>query len=164
MEAALTYDVSKSRVEECLDSAKFWTDEIGGYGQRMRERADFYAILSAILSAVTSLGVWSTVAASTRPIAIVAVSSIGVLAAVVAIIPTIKGYGGCAEKAAALAPEYAHVKGDLMDALTALHDDPKSGKVRANNAVKDFEKIKREKDALRPFPEDLEKKRKRKHH
>jgi hypothetical protein len=98
--------VSESRIEECKVSAKFWASEIELYAERMRGRADRYAVISALLSALTGLGVWSTLATSTQWPAVFAVSLVALIAAAVAIIPQIKGYGKCAEIAASLGPRY----------------------------------------------------------
>jgi len=124
----------------------------------MRKLADNYAIISAILSAVTGLGVWSTLAASTQWPAVLVVSLVALTAAAVAVIPQIKGYGVCAEAAASLGPRYGHVLGELKDALDMLHGSDSDGPSFALQAVEEFEKVKAAKDALRPFPADLQEK------
>ena len=155
---AVTQPISESRVRECEVSARFWATEIGLYAERMRKRADRYAIISALLSTLTGLGVWSTLAASTQWPAVLVVSLVALAAAAVAVIPQVRGYGECAEAAASLGPRYGHVLGELRDALDMLHGGHPDGPSLARQAVKEFEEVKAAKDALRPYPADLQEK------
>jgi len=155
---AANQPVSESRVRECEVSARFWAAEIGLYAQDMRKLADRYAIISALLSALTGLGVWSTLAASTQWPAVLVVSLVALAAAAVAVIPQVKGYGACAEAAASLGPRYGHVLGELNDALDRLHGGHSDGPSLALQAVKEFEEVKAAKDTLRPYPVKLQEK------
>jgi hypothetical protein len=154
---AATQPVSESRARECEESARFWTTAIGPYAHRMRKRADNYAITAALLSTLTGLGVWSTLAASTRWPAVLAVSIVALIAAAVTVIPQIKGYAACAEAAAALGPRYGHVLGELIDALEMLDRGHPDGPYCVRQAVKEFEEVRTDKQALKPYPADLQK-------
>jgi hypothetical protein len=147
-----TQPVSELRVLECIDSAEFWSTEIGPYAEDMRKRADFYAISSVVLSTITGLGVWSTLAGSTHWPAVLLVSLVALASAAVAAIPQIKGYGRCAEAAASLGPRYGHVLGELEDALAMLRNGHPDGSARASQALKEFEEVRTAKQNLRPFP------------
>jgi hypothetical protein len=154
--ATVNQPVSESRVQECEVSARFWATKILLYAQHMRALSDRYAIFAAILSAVTGLGVWTTLAASTQWLPVLVVSLVSLAAAAVAIIPQVKGYGTCAEAATALGPRYGHVLGELKDALGMLHNNHQDGPSFASQAVKDFEEVKAAKDALKPYPDRLQ--------
>lgn len=153
--------ISKSRVQECLESARFWATEIGPYAHRMRVRADTFALIAAGLSAVTGLGIWSTVKASTWWPAVVVVSLVSLTSAVVAAVPRIMKYGECAEAAAPLGPRYGSVLGKLMDALEMLRKNDTNAQACANEAVKEFEHIRSAKEALKPYPAALAEKARR---
>jgi hypothetical protein len=122
----------------------------------MRRRADRYAITAALLSTLTGLGVWSTLAASTDWWAVLIVSIVALAAAVAAIVPKAKGYVECAAVAAALAPRYSQVMGELQDAATWLEQAESGAHDRADAAVKKFEGIKSEKDSLKTLPSQLQ--------
>ena len=154
----VTKPISESRVRECEVSARFWATEIGPYAERMRKRADHYAIISALLSALTGLGVWSTLVTSTQWLAVLAVSLVALFAAAVSVIPQIKRYGQCAGAATSLGPRYGHALGELMDALEMLRTGHSDGSSRARQAVELFEKVKAAKDSLRPYPAELHEK------
>jgi hypothetical protein len=153
--------ISESRVQECLESARFWATEIGPYAHRMRVRADTLALIAAGLSAVTGLGIWSTVTASTWWPAVVVVSLVSLTSAVVAAVPKIMKYGECAEAAAPLGPRYGSVLGKLMDALEMLRKNDPNAQACASEAVKEFEDIRAAKEALKPYPAALEEQAKR---
>jgi len=152
-----TQPVSESRARECEESARFWTTAIGPYAHRMRKRADNYAIIAALLSTLTGLGVWSTLAASTQWPAVLAVSIVALIAAAVTVVPQIKGYAACAEAVAGLGPRYGHVLGELMDALDMLRRGDSNALAPLRQAVDEFEKVRADKQALKPFPADLQK-------
>jgi len=151
----VTVPISEQRVKDCEFSARFWSTRIALYAERMRKRADLYAIIAALLSTLTGLGAWSILAASTQWPAVLAVSLVALVAAAVAVIPQIKGYGACAEAAASLGPRYGHVLGELKDALEMLRAGHPDGPSRAQAAVEEFEDVRTAKEALRPYPTAL---------
>ena len=57
--------VSSARIENCLRSAGFWVNALPRYADRQQVKADFWAILSGILAAVTSLAYRSPMASLT---------------------------------------------------------------------------------------------------
>ncbi len=50
--------VSPTRINNCLRSAGFWVNALPRYADRQQVKADFWAILSGILAAVTSLAIF----------------------------------------------------------------------------------------------------------
>jgi hypothetical protein len=84
-------------------------------------------------------------------------------AAVVAVIPKVRGYGECAVKAAPLSTEYGKVLGDLEDALNELQSNNQNAQTHSRAAVDAFQGIKAKKDALKPFPSELEEEISRQH-
>jgi hypothetical protein len=148
--------ISEARVKECEESARFWAKNLGFYAQTMRQRADNFAIISAILSGVTGLAVWTTIAASTKWPAILVVSLVSISSSIVGVIPQIKKYGECAESAACLAPRYGNVLGKLTDALATFHNGHSHENELVEAVVKEFEAIKADKDKLKPLPTKLQ--------
>jgi hypothetical protein len=155
----VTGPISIERVQKCVTSAEFWAPRIEVYGQSMRKRANFYAIVSALLSILTGLAVWTKVAASTEPLIVVIVAVVAFAAAAATAIPQIIGYGVCAGAATSLGPRYGHAQGELIDALAALKKDPDGAQAFARKAVEEFESVKAAKALLQPYPDKLEKER-----
>ncbi len=157
MVSILTQPITASRLEECISSAKFWAENIGIYGATMRMIADNYSIATALLSAITSLAVWTTFVSKTDewPFVLL-VSLVALSSSAVAIIPKQKGYGKCAEDSSSLAQRYGHVMGDLLDAHAAIVSGDKNAQDLAKQAIKDFEEAKLIKDSLTPFPKKLQ--------
>jgi hypothetical protein len=60
--------ITDATLRECEESARFWTEHLPSYGQKMQNRADSFAITAAAMSALTALGVWGTLADSTKVI------------------------------------------------------------------------------------------------
>jgi hypothetical protein len=149
--------VSAARVMECIDSARFWAEGLGLYANSMSNRVDGWAITAAALSTVTGLGVWSTVAGSNKPEAVVAVSAVAFLSAIAALIPKIRGYADCAKNARTLSTRYGSALGDLMDALEMLRNGDMEAGAQAKAAVAKFEATRAEKGDLKPFPAKLQK-------
>lgn len=148
--------ISVERVKECKASAKFWTESLGSYAAKMDRRSDTYAIISVILSSLTGLAVWSTLAASTEVYAVAIVSAVAFTSAVVAAIPTIRGYSDCAKASRSLSTDYGDIYGDLCDALEALSSDKPSVHHEAQQTVALFEQIRERKQMLKPFPAKLQ--------
>jgi hypothetical protein len=148
--------VSEKRIVECEESARFWATNLGIYAQQMRRKAEGYAIATGVLGAVTGLGVWSTLAASTAWPAVLTVSAIGLVSMILSAVTGTKRYGECAGAAATLAGRYGEVLGDLVDARETIRKADPGGASRAQRAVRDFEKAKKQKDELAPFPVALQ--------
>jgi hypothetical protein len=149
--------ISEGRLLECRVSADFWANHLGLYSDSMQVRADRYAIMTSLMSAVTGLGAWGTIAASTAWWGQAAVGVMAFAAAAVAVIPKVRGYSDCALKAAPLATEYGHVLGDLADALAELRSGNADAQSHSRLAVDTFDAVKKKKDALRPFPREPQK-------
>lgn len=144
--------VSLDRVRECEESARFWAVELGPFANRMNDLADRYALWSAGLSALTGLGVWSTLVASTLWPVVVLVSAVAVASAVVAMVPRVKGYGDRAKAAASLAPRYGNVLGELIDVRQMFEKNNPDAPAVAKLVVERFESLKREKDTVKGVP------------
>lgn len=148
----LVKPISENRIIDCIVSAEFWASSLPLHSGDMRKRADYFAIASSFLSAITALGIWSTFAASTSWPAVLGVSLVAIASAIVAQVPKIKGYAKCAEDSARLSSRYGNVLGELKDSLEMLRNGHQEGPYYAFKAINTFEGIKREKDALQPYP------------
>lgn len=148
--------VSEDHLVACIVSAEFWTTHINVYADRMQNLADRYAISASLISTLTGLSVWGTVTSATEWWGQAAVSLMAFLAAAAAVVPKIRGYGECAFKAMPLAAEYGRALGELRDALGELKTGNHCAQAHAQAAISAFEKIKERKDALKPFPAQLE--------
>ena len=127
----------------------FWSENIGLYADKKRSAATIFAVIAAVLSGITGLGVWATLTESVRLYAVIAVSLVGFATVFAA---AVLKYGGYAESAAAAAPltsEYGHVRGELVDALAVLKSaELPEAHLQASEAVTQFEEVKRKKDEL----------------
>jgi hypothetical protein len=148
--------VSKKSIKECQFSAQFWAENIGLYADHVRRISQRFAIGSAVLSALTGLGVWSVLAASTQWPAVLAVSLVSLVSSALAIIPKIIKYEECAKAAASLTSSYGHVLGELNLASELLSNKTDKASEIESNAIKHFEEVKTIKDNLQPFPKDLQ--------
>lgn len=149
-------NISEQRLKECLESAGFWANHLNLYSDSMQALADRYAISASLISAVTGLGAWGTIAASTKWWGQAAVGVMAFAAAGAAVIPKVRGYSDCALKAAPLSTEYGKVLGTLEDALNELRSGNPNAQTHAREAIAAFEDAKRKKDALKPFPRQLQ--------
>lgn len=149
--------VSASRVDSCLDSSNFWAKALQDYAAEIRARADRWVWVSVTCSTLTGLGVWSTLATSTEWLAVLPVSVVAFLSAFAAAAPRIGRYEETARAAAQLATKYGSSVGDLMDAREALSDPKVERQTQAAtvSAIKVFESIKADKDALMPRSKKL---------
>lgn len=142
--------VSAERVKGCLDSATFWAQELPRYADRNQRKADWWAMASGILSAVTSLAIWSAVTGSNTDNAKIVVSAVALVAAVCALVPRIMSYAELAGQARELASRYGSLTGQLID-LREMGDN--LDQPRALQAVTEFGATKQKKDALRGLPD-----------
>ena len=149
-------DISQPRLTECIESARFWANNLNSYSDKMQSLADRYAITASLISTVTGLAAWGMIAASPKMWAQVLLGVLAFAAAAVALIPKVRGYGECAVKAAPLSTEYGKVLGDLQDALSELQSGSPKAQTDSRAAVDAFQKTKEKKDALKPFPRKLE--------
>lgn len=149
-------NISQQRLMECIDSARFWANHLNSYSDKMQTLADRYAITASLISTITGLAAWGTIVASPKLWAQVLVGVMAFAAAVVAVIPKVRGYSECAVKAAPLSTEYGKVLGDLEDALGELQSSNQNAQTHSRQAVDAFQGIKAKKDSLKPFPRDLE--------
>jgi hypothetical protein len=122
----------------------------------MRAKADKWAIAAAILGAISSLGVWATLADSTKLWAIVIVSLVSIATTLVGSIPKIKLWAECAGAAPLIASKYGHAIGELENAREALAAGLPEAQKLAEAARSYFAAARNEKLALKPFPSDLQ--------
>lgn len=141
--------VSKKRVQECLDSAMFWVDELPKYADRQQRKADFWSIASGSLAALTGLAIFPVVDSTSALWVKVVVSACGFLAAICALVPRVKSYSELAGQARELSSRYGGVLGDLLDLAKAEPYQPKP----ARAVVGAFEATKGKKDSLRGLPD-----------
>ena len=156
MSTVVMTPVSEARVVECEQSARFWSTHLNIYAETMRKKASFFTIASGMLGALTGLGVWATLEASTAMAAVIVVSAAGVATAALNIVPKTNRYGECAGAAATLAARYGEVLGELVDSLEMIRTSDAAAAARAQRAIQEFERAKRQKDSLQPFPDELQ--------
>ncbi len=148
-------NISDTRLNGCIESAEFWAAKLNVFSADMQDLADRYAIIASLISTVTGLAVWGTIAASRWGQVLVGLMAFA--AAAVAVIPKVRGYSECALKAAPLATEYGQVLGDLEDALKELQSRDQNAQSHSKTAIAEFEGIREKKNALKPFPKQLAK-------
>ena len=148
-------NISEQNIIECIASARLWTIHISPYSAKMQTIADRYAIAASLLSTITGLAAWGTIAASPRLWAQVLVGLMAFAAAAVAVIPKVIGYSDCAVKAAPLSAEYGKVLGKLLNAQDELLSGNSNAQADSKEAIEEFDQIRARKQALKPFPTDV---------
>lgn len=147
LEDTLTYDEV---------SAVFWSEHLGAYGRKMRTRSDNFAIAAAVISTITGAAIWTTVSDSTEVWAQAIVTGMAVAAAVVALVPKLKGYSDCATNIPTVSAKY----GRALLKLRLAHDKLSAGEPGARDeaikAIQEFYDVRDEKEKLTPYPADLE--------
>jgi len=148
-------------LDECIESAEFWTKHINEHAIHMQSVSDGYAIASSIVSSVTGLGVWAIITQSTDLWARIVVGTISLAAAYVAIVQKVRGYSECAIKASPLSGRYAKVLSPLRGARAKLNSNPNDSitQAEANKARDEFDAIREIKQSLNPFPKKLQRER-----
>jgi len=141
-----TVPISRKRVKECEESARFWASELPKYADRKQAWADFWSITAGLLAAVTSLAIFPVVTETSPDWAKFVVAGFALLSAVCALMPRVKNYGELAGQARELTSRYGGLIGDLLDLSEAAEPFPSDA---ARLVVEDFESIKAKKDALR---------------
>jgi hypothetical protein len=133
-------------------SAQYWCAESGllNYARRMQTTADWYSIGAALLAAITSLTVWTTLTNRPDWKAQLAVSVIALATAAVATFPRVRHYAEAAGKARELATQYGGLYGRLLDAGQVYGDPQYEDAIRM--VIKDFDAVKARKDQLVPYP------------
>ncbi|MGZ4594329.1 MAG: hypothetical protein ACXV3C_10700 [Actinomycetes bacterium] len=139
-----------------MHSAEFWSQKLGGYSAQMARRANTFAYVAAALSAVTGAAIWTTLSDSTEIWAQIVVTAMAVVAAIVALIPKQAGYGDCATQAAKLSGDYGGALIALSAALDHLDEGRAGAEDEAQKALAAFKTIRDAKEALRPYPDELE--------
>ena len=149
-------NISVQNIIECIVSARLWTTRIGLYSGKMQAIADKYAISASLISTITGLAAWATIAGSPRLWAQVLVGLMAFAAAAVAVIPKVIGYSDCAIKAAPLSAEYGKVLGRLLNALDELLAGKPNAQTHSKAVIDEFDEVRAKKQALKPFPTDLQ--------
>jgi hypothetical protein len=144
--------ISEQNLIECIVSARLWTTRLGPYSAKMQAMADRYAIVAALISVITGLTAWGSIAGSPKLWAQVLVGLMAFAAAAAAVIPRITGYSDCAVKAAPLSTEYGKVLGKLLNALDEMLSDSPDAQVHSRAFIDDFDETRARKQALKPFP------------
>lgn len=142
--------ISRKRVKECEESARFWTSELPRYADRKQAWADFWSILAGILAAVTSLAIFPVLNEGSPDWAKYVVSGFAFVSAICALIPRVKGFAELSGQARELSSRYGGVVGDLLDLVEAPDPFPADA---ARAVVDEFESIKAKKDSLRGLTE-----------
>jgi hypothetical protein len=151
--------VTRERLTECIDSARFWASEeaLLHFANSMQNRADLFAITSALLASVTSLSVWTVLSGSPTWIAQLVVAVVALVSAATAVVPRVRKYGEAAGKARELATQYGGLLGELTDAQAVVEQPKWEGVVR--HIVDRFQSVKARKDQLAPYPHNEKEKR-----
>jgi hypothetical protein len=152
--------VSQPRVEECERSARFWALELAPWADEMSALADRYAIVAAILSALSGLAVWPVIEGLPGLKGRIIVSVVALASSVSILIPKIRGYAECAKSAFSIGERYGDVLGALVDAREKFVAKDPNAPMLGRLAVEKFQEVRKAKEALKPYPRDLELKRK----
>lgn len=147
----LTVPVSRERVNECIESARFWTEVLGAHADRLQKKSDTWSIMAGLLAAVAGLSVWKVVATREDWWAQLATSVLALSAAACAVVPRIKNYSETAGVSRELACRYGQVHGKLLDCRLLI--GPRACENPSVRAVlAEFESIKKSKDSMRYVP------------
>jgi hypothetical protein len=136
--------VCRERVVECLGSASYWVEELPRYADRNQRKADWWALVSGCLAALTSLAIWPVLTDSSTWWQKGLVSAAAFAAAVCALVPRIWNFAEHAGQARELSSRYGELKGSLKDLAYA----PKYEDSIARDVVARFQSTKEKKDAL----------------
>lgn len=152
----LVNSISKNRIEGCIVSADFWASNLPRYAGSIQKRANNFTIAASILSTITALGIWGNFAASTSWHAVLVVSLVAIISSYVAQVPIIMGYAKCAENSAKLGSQYGNVLGALIDSVESMKMNQNGAHDKARISLNKFEDVRREKNALQPYPLELQ--------
>jgi hypothetical protein len=142
--------VTVERVARCLKSAERCHLVLGQVAREAQTTTTRWVWTGVTCSAIVTLGVWPTIAASTAWPAIAGVSLVAFISALAAAIPKVLGYDDTAREAASLQSSYGHMIGELTDLLAAMRQPspPAYVQTAARRTVAAFEELKGRKDAL----------------
>ncbi len=142
--------VTVERVARCLRSAELCHRVLGEVAQEAQTTSKRWVWTGVACSAIVTLGVWPTIAASSAWPAIAAVSLVAFVSALAAAIPKLLGYDETAREAASLQSAYGHMIGELTDLLSAMRQPspPAYVQTAARRTVAAFEELKSRKDSL----------------
>lgn len=143
-----TAPVCRERVVECLGSASYWVEELPRYADRNQRKADWWALVSGCLAALTSLAIWPVLTDSSTWWQKSLVSAAAFAAAVCALVPRIWNFAEHAGQARELSSRYGELKGSLKDLAYAHQFDDSV----ARDVVARFQSTKEKKDALPGLP------------
>lgn len=142
--------VTVERVARCLKSAQRCHRVLGQVAREAQTISTRWVWTGVGCSAIVTLGVWPTIAASTAWPAVAGVSLVAFVSALAAAIPKVLGYDDTAREAASLQSAYGHMIGELTDLLGAMKQPspPAYVQTAARRTVAAFEELKGRKDAL----------------
>ncbi len=139
--------ISVERVEGCLSSASYWAVVLPGYADRNQRWADFWAIVTGVVGAVTSLTVWPVLDGSSSTSAKLLISVGALATAICQLIPRVRNHAELATQAKELSSAYGALVGKLRDLEAAgVPQGP------ARSIIADYQTTKARKDALRRVP------------
>lgn len=153
---AFQQPTTTSHVLFLRSDAAFWASALPKYAAGMQRLADRYAIASGMLSAVTGLGIWATIAASADARVQYLVSAVAFVAAVLALVPKQMGYADCASNCFDIAATYGKVEGDLATAAEKLAQNAPDALKAAEDARQRLEDVRARKEKLHPYPDKIQ--------
>lgn len=139
--------ISAARVEICLASAEHWARTLPQFADLNQRWADFWAIATGIVGALTSLAVWPAFSDDSPAVAKVLVSLGAMATAICQLIPRVRNHAEVAGQAKEIASQYGSLVGRLTD-LREAKVPPGKG----HGLLADFQTTKAKKDSLRRVP------------
>ena len=141
--------ISRKRLEECRDSAKYWGPRLQLYADVNQRRGDLLSLVAGILAAVTGLSVWPVADSTTTGWAPALVAGGALATSICALIPRIYNFGDRAGQAREIGPLYGQVYGELIDLCDTNPIDQQWAAV----VLAEFRDAKTKKDSLRGLPQ-----------
>jgi hypothetical protein len=138
--------VSPERVQQCLRAAQYWLHRLPIFADRQQQLADSWAIISGVLSAITSLAIWPVLTADSTTLEKVLISAAAVAAAVCALMPRVKNYSDMAGQARELSAHYGKLVGELTD---LGRENPLVHQDAAMQVLTEFQAIEEKRSTLR---------------
>lgn len=135
-------------LDACRFSAAFWARELPKWGADLQQEANRAAVLSAVLSAVTGLAVWTTLSQSTQPFAQAVVCVVAFATALLTSLPKIFKWDDKIKAIPGIVGNYVADLGWLNRAAEEQAKNSAEAEVMIKEAMAAFRKNKQEKDAL----------------